>query len=291
MKSTRRWIVMGIVAAVMLMAPNGRSAEPEHAGRPVRLKRPFFAFDNGMNRIKGTEQKATVLKELGYDGVGWRVGAEADKMIDALDRRGLKMISTYVGCTVDAEAPRYDMRLDAEIPLLRKHGTIIWLFLAKGKNPTDEIAVSLVREVAALARGVGLKVAIYHHVGFYVETVEDAIRIAEKVDRPNVGVSFNLCHFLKTDDGAHLEAVLRKAAPRLWLVSINGADGGDTKKMSWDRLIRPLGTGSFDVGKVLHVLDEIGYKGPIGLQCYGLKGDDRANLRQSIAGWKNLNAR
>ena len=30
-----------------------------------------------------------------------------------------------------------------------------------------------------------------------VEKFGDAIRIARKIDRPNVGVMFNLCHYLK----------------------------------------------------------------------------------------------
>ena len=56
-----------------------------------------------------------------------------------------------------------------------------------------------------------------------------------------------------------------------------------------DRLIQPLGDGTYDNGKVLKVLDEIGYTGPIGLQCYSIKGDDRANLKKSIIAWRKLN--
>ncbi len=35
--------------------------------------------------------------------------------------------------------------------------------------------------------------------------------------------------------------------------------------------------------------DEINYTGPIGLQCYAIKGDDRANLNKSITAWHALN--
>lgn len=34
-----------------------------------------------------------------------------------------------------------------------------------------------------------------------------------------------------------------------------------------------------------------GCSGPVGLQCYGLKGDPRVHLRQSIAAWKAYSAR
>jgi len=73
------------------------------------------------------------------------------------------------------------------------------------------------------------------------------------------------------------------------LVSINGADSGDTRAMGWDRLIRPLGDGSYNNSKLLKILDEIGYAGPIGLQCYAVKGDDRVNLKSSVTAWHALN--
>ena len=250
--------------------------------------RDFFAFDNGLRQVKGCEQKAALLKELGYDGIGWRVGAEPAKMSDALERYGLRMVSTYTRATVDAKRPRFDRRLADEIDVLKKHKTTIWLFLVAGKNANDEAAVKAVDQVADLAEKAGLQVVLYPHTGFYVATVEDALRITKKVDRPNVGMSFNLCHFLKTDDAKNLEAVLKKSAPHLRLVSINGADAGNTQRMGWDRLIQPLGEGSFDVGKVMALLDEIGYTGPVGLQGYNVKGDNRENLKRSMDAWKAM---
>jgi len=49
-----------------------------------------------------------------------------------------------------------------------------------------------------------------------------------------------------------------------------------------------LGTGSVDVGQILQELAKNGYRGPVGLQCYGLTGDTRENLHASITAWKKL---
>jgi sugar phosphate isomerase/epimerase len=136
-----------------------------------------------------------------------------------------------------------------------------------------------------------LRVVLYPHVGFYVARVEDAVRLAKKVDRKNVGVSFNLCHFLKLDDEKNLELRLKEASPYLLAVSINGADGGSTQTMSWDRLIQTLDRGSFDVGHVLKSLKELGYTGPIGLQCYAIPGDCRENLKHSMDAWRRRSER
>jgi hypothetical protein len=37
------------------------------------------------------------------------------------------------------------------------------------------------------------------------------------------------------------------------------------------------------------VLDEIGYEGPINLQCFHIKQPARKHLGQSIQGWRALN--
>ena len=56
--------------------------------------------------------------------------------------------------------------------------------------------------------------------------------------------------------------------------------------MGWDRLIQTLDRGSFDVGKFLETLKKSGYSGPVGLQCYAVKGDVRENLRRSMSAWR-----
>ena len=126
---------------------------------------------------------------------------------------------------------------------------------------------------------------LYPHVGFYVSTNADALRVVKKVDRKNVGTSFILCHFLKQHDEAEMEQVIRQSLPHLMLVSINGADSGDTRNMGWERLIQTLDRGTFDNARLLRLLDASGYKGPIGLQCYSIKGDIRDNLKRSKQAW------
>ena len=71
-------------------------------------------------------------------------------------------------------------------------------------------------------------------------------------------------------------------------VTINGADTGDTKAMGWDRLIRPLGQGSYDVGAFLKTLRQTGYAGPIGFQGYGIKVDPALVLKETMAAWRRL---
>jgi len=131
----------------------------------------------------------------------------------------------------------------------------------------------------------GLRVALYPHTGFWVERVEDAIRVAEKVDRKNVGVTFNLCHWLRTDDETNMKSLIKSAMPHLFVVSINGADSGGK---DWKQLIQTLDRGSFNILRFLKALKKSGYTGPIGLQGYGIGGDAYENLKRSMSAWRKL---
>ena len=273
------------------------NATEEVAAEKPGLANPFFAFDNGTGYGRvAPEEQAAMLKELGYDGIGYTGAQQIPAMLKALDARGLKMYSIYVEVcqTPEKSKPMYDPGLKAAIEPLKGRDTLVWLPISGGKPSStdlDERAVTLIREIADMAEKAGLRVALYPHLGMYVERVEDAMRLAKKVDRKNVGVTFNLCHFLKLDDEKNLEQRLKEAVPYLFAVSINGADGGNTNGMGWDRLIQTLDRGSFDVGRVLKAIKRLGYTGPIGLQCYAIPGDNRENLKRSMTAWRNLRAR
>ena len=195
---------------------------------------------------------------------------------------------------VDPKKPPYDPRLRTAIEQLQGRDTLIWITVVGGKPSSDGLddrAVTIFREIADVAARSGLRVALYPHKGSYVERVEDAVRLAKKIDRKNLGVSFNLCHFLWVDDAKNLELRLKEARPYLMAVSINGADGEETNKLSLGRLIQTLDRGSFDVGRVLIALKRLNYTGPIGLQGFMVPGDVRDNLARSMSAWRKLSAR
>jgi sugar phosphate isomerase/epimerase len=261
-----------------------------------RLANPFFAFDNGVGRDAHVPlpEQARILKELGYAGIGFTGTKRIPEMLHALDSNGLKLFSIYVGASVDAGKPPYEAGLETAIEQLKGRDTVIWLFVTDGTpsaDNSDDRAVVTIRKIAEMAEKSRLRVALYPHVGCYVARAEDAVRLAKKVGRTNVGASFNLCHFLKLDDEKNLTRRLQEAMPYLFLVSINGADGGKTNAMDWNRLIQPLDRGSFDTKSLLHTLDAMGYQGPIGLQAYKVPGDIRENLRRSIEAWSRLSIR
>lgn len=255
---------------------------------------PLFVLANGTVDAKLTtlDSQAAMVAEVGCRGIAPSGVHGIPEMLAAYDQHGLQMTALYVGASVDPDVQAYDPKLAEVIRELKGRDTIVWLYLQSKKYPAssdagDERAVAVVREIADLAAQSGLKVALYPHTWFYVQRVEDALRVAGKADRANVGVTFNLCHWLRVDGPTDLRGRLERALPRLMVVTINGADTeGD-----WDRLIQTLDRGSYDVYGLLKLLRELGYRGPIGLQCYGIRGDARENLTRSLETWRRYQAR
>ncbi len=253
---------------------------------------PFFPFciDWHDAKHRSFEEQAVMLKELGYDGVGHIWLDKVDERIKTLDEKGLKLYQITMEVNIAPDKPAFDPRFK-EVLALVKGRKMQFCLLVGGGKPSDATldpqAVKVLREMSDLAADSGSQLLLYPHVGNWVERIEDSIRVAGKVNRPNVGVMFNLCHWLKVDKSRDYKSLLQKAMPRLWAVSINGADefdaGGD-----WNHYIQPLDKGSFDIGKFLKTLKELGYQGPIGLQCYGIGGDAREHLARSMEAWKKL---
>lgn len=289
MKTTRN--IMSVMCGILLLLTATAAASAAEERQPSW---PFFAFDNGVGRGSWQpEQQAEVLAQIGYQGIGYTGVRDIPAMLEALRAHGLKMFSTYIQLNLQPTTPPYDPQLPNAIEQLKGEGTALWLHVHSedsAPGAQDQRAVELIREIATMAEASELPVVLYPHTGFYVATTQDAVRLARLVDRKNVGASFNLCHFLKQNDPRTLETRLRESMPYLMLVSINGADDGDTRQMGWERLIQTLDRGTFDVTRVLEELKRGGYAGPIGLQCYAIPGDIRENLSRSMAAWQKLEA-
>ena len=242
----------------------------------------FFAFRNGLPD-GSVEDGVQLVKGLGYDGVGSIEGERVKEYLDACDRADLEFFSTYVGGTVTAEGFSYDPKVSEAIAQLKGRDALVELFVQGGEDATDQHAVAFVREIAAQAKKSGLRVVLYPHANFYIDSVDDALRVAQAAGYDNVGVTFNLCHFLNVEPGADLRATIERAKPLLWSVSTCGADTNGTR---WTTLIQPLDEGSFDQAVLLKHLREIEFEGPVGLQCYGIRTDPKEHLKRSMEAWR-----
>jgi sugar phosphate isomerase/epimerase len=252
----------------------------------------FFAMDTAA-RLEPAECAQT-LAELGYAGLGGRP-ATAKAHAAALQAKGLAYFNGYHVANFPSGQADLPADLTKAVDDLAGTGGTLWLAINKVSLPIglylhpeygDTVVVPQLRQLVAYARTKGVRISLYPHAGFWAARFETCLRVAGKVDDPNLGVTFNLCHWLKVE-GSERDPLplIKEALPRLNFITVNGADGGDTRNLGWDKLIQPLGRGTYDVGSFVAKARAAGYRGPFGFQGYGIKMEPKELLKETMVGW------
>ncbi|MEK0447429.1 MAG: Inosose isomerase [Verrucomicrobiota bacterium] len=269
-----------LLAALALTAPLGATAQ----------KPAFFAMDTAIRSL----DNVGVVAELGYDGIAWRPEPpqKLAQLLERLRAQKLNLFALYSGAALTDGKLRWPRQIENDLPILEGSGAVLWLTIgAKDFPPSDPAADSPVvtglQQLAELAAPYGVRIALYPHRGSWMERFQDAVRLAQKVNHPALGVTFNLCHCLMLGDEPLIPELLQSAGKHLFLVTLNGADS-HAAKTHWGRLIRPLDEGDFPLRSFLKTLAASGYSGPIGLQAFGIPLSPEENLRRSIRAWRTL---
>lgn len=121
------------------------------------------------------------------------------------------------------------------------------------KQTRIDFSVETLKAVADTAGEQGIRLAVEplpkREAG---NTLDEVLEILAKVDRPNVGINFDVNHLFPPED---IPALIRKAGDLIFSVHISDQDG---EERHW----LPL-AGSLDWQAVLAALVEVGYKGPL----------------------------
>ena len=267
----------------------------------TELDNTFYCFSNAgnlPNAPEGLDAKVASFKNLGYDGWGGHYG-EGDYMARraALDQAGLELPELYWNLDIDSTGKWSCKEGLKEAIMDSKDRNLIVSFIVRApafqnnQAEGDPWLVKAMQELADISAPHGVRIAVYPHVDVYCETLEHSLRLAKMAGRENVGAIFNLCHLLKKEGADGWEQKLVEALPYLYMISICGADEGNTIEMGWDRLIQPLGEGSFDTYRLVKLALDMGYDGPFGLQCYNIKQDAEVALSTSINTWHDYGLR
>ena len=261
------------ILLLSLCPENATGVGCETANTSPKFEPQLYAFQNGLGFGSATEE-AKFLKQNGYAGVCqvFDQGAALAERIAAYEQLNLRVGSVYLNVN-DTPIP------ESTIKPIANRDAILELTIQKMSPKT----VAAVRQTARMAEELNIRVALYPHHGNAIATIPQAIDLVQKVGHPNLGIMFNLCHFLKNEKPETLKAVLTKAAPHLFSISTAGAD---KKGNNWVELIQTLDRGTFQQTKLFEILKSLDYQGDVALQCYGVKGDKKQNLQTSMTAWK-----
>ena len=292
-----RWMTLCFCAVAISLRG---SAEPARADEDAAANgaMPFYAYcmEDGVPGMqpRPVAEQAAILAALGYDGAGYVLWLDdqLEKNLAALRRAGLKLYMAYTFLDLKKPGQPYDRRVPEAIARLKGQPATVCVLLS-GRKPGDpramEPAVRALRELADAAAKAGVRISIYNHVGDWTERVSFALEVVKKVDRPNVGVNFNLCHWLMVEGRKDYRPLIRGNASKIFNVTICGAQVG---AKTWRHgLIQPLDCGDFDNRQLLATLREAGYQGPIGLMCESIPDDLQEHLARSMKLWRILAGR
>lgn len=288
-------IVATISLSTLSAGSLGRAAEtPAAGGGKAAWAPPFYVLclEMGVPGLKPRPlvEQAELLRELGFDGGAYELwfGDQLDENLKALDRGRAKLYMLYTSVNLNKPDRPYDPRLPEAFSKLKGRPVTICVLLS-GFPPGDprgmEPAVKVLRELGDLGAKSGLRISIYHHNGIWAEAVPFALKVIEKVGHPNVGVNFNVPHWLLVEGEKDYRPVLRENIDKIFGVTISGGKRGPN---GWkDEKTQPLDQGDFDARPVVDTLRVAGYRGPIGLMCFGVGGDARDHLSRSMKVWKS----
>ncbi len=269
-----------------------------------KVRNQFFALHNiirGDSLYNTFDKQVELVKNAGFDAIEINQTENFAEMKAAIDKHQFKGAYFYV--KLKLEPPFYDSSLEDCIKKLKGTNVIISPFIvseSKRNKPSthdaDTLATHLLKQIGDMAKKSGLEVAIYPHYSFYVERTDHALALVKHVNRKNVGLTFNLCHWLATTNQQErmmLKPHLKELNPYLKMITISGAnDVTSQSKVIWDDYILPLGQGSFDTYELVrYMIKDLKFKKTIGVQCYNLKGDKAALVKNTISVWESYKNR
>lgn len=248
--------------------------------------RPFVPLHNALGGGTIAERIARAPQH-GFDGVAWSFEQLANARTSC-EKNDCDLWSAYTVLDLGDGVERRLPAIHDAITTLAGGPGMLWLGLRNpGEQPRDaagdDTAVLVLRALLAKADAAGVEIALYPHHGFWMETAGDAKRLCERIKHPRLGICFNLCHFLRNHVETDPTKDMRACVPYLFAVTINGAKGTGN---DWSELIQPLDNGDFDLKTFLQSLDDIGFRGPVGLQAYGIRQPPGKHLPRSMQAWQ-----
>lgn len=125
-----------------------------------------------------------------------------------------------------------------------------------------QTAAAAIREVIALCKANGLKVAFHHHAGSHVETPEEIDHLSSLFPADQLGLCLDTGHYIY--GGGDAVAFLERQVSRVWCVhlkDVNDMKSAEARRerMNFHDAVRhgifaPLGKGSVDFPRILSLL-------------------------------------
>lgn len=235
---------------------------------------------------RSPKQRAEMLRELSISKFAYDYRAEHvssfEEEILCLKEKNIELSAWWFPGELNEEAKSI-------LALLKKYQQKPQLWVMGGGNPRMtpdeanafvESEVKRLRPIADAGAEAGCKLALYNHGGWF-GIPENLVRLVKAIDRPNVGIVYNMHH--AHDELSRLPEVLDLLKPYLLCLNINGMQT-DGEKIGKKILI--IGQGDQDPNMIRAILAS-GYSGPIGILNH-TDEDARIRLQANMNGLRQV---
>lgn len=236
---------------------------------------------------RGPEERAQMLDRLGIKRLAYDFRDQHirtfDQEIDALQKHGIELTAFWMATGME---PEKDTVIHTIFDLIKRRGlkTQLWTLLS-GSKEFDELgqeekiarSTGVVSYIAGRAKALECSVGLYNHGGWFGEP-ENQIAIIRRLRMDNVGIVYNFHHGHEHID--RFPALLKMMQQHLLCLNLNGMRKGGPK-------ILPLGQGDHEL-KMLRIVQESGYDGPVGILDHRNELDAELSLKQNIEGLRKL---
>jgi sugar phosphate isomerase/epimerase len=269
----------------------------QHAFAQLALAEDLFAKENLVawcivpfdGKKRGPAERAAMLEELGIKKFAYDYRAEHiptfEQEIEETKKRGIEITAWWFPTQLNEEAKHI-------LSIIAKHQIKpqLWVMGGGKVNMTPEeesqfiqSEIQRLRPIADAAAELGCKVGLYNHGGWF-GVPENMVKLKMAIDRPNVGIVYNLHH--AHDQLERLPFVLDLLAPHLLVLNVNGMQSGGDKV---GKKILIIGEGDRDE-EVFAAIKFSKYRGPIGILNH-TDADARLQLQANLKGLESLNAK
>ncbi len=291
------WICIAIVAMLsgsVQAQGEGAVPIPPSPVRDLDSKANLFRQENLVAwcivpfdaKKRSAVERAKMLRELGFTQFAYDYRAEHiptfEEEIEETRKQGIKIIAWWFPGRLNDEAKSI-------LKIFKKQNVAPQLWVTGGGDPTltgeaekafIESEVQRLRAIADAGAEVGCTLGLYNHGGWF-GVPENLLKLMKGIDRPNVGIVYNLHH---AHDQLHrLPQVLELLAPHLLVLNVNGMETNGEAK---GKKILIIGEGDQD-RKVFQTIVESSYRGPIGILNH-TDHDAQQRLEENLTGLREV---
>lgn len=248
-----------------------------------------FADRCEITRAAGYDAIQTVI----WDGTQWE---RCQELATVKDRFGLTVSGVYtvLDLSLGEQNPR-NSGLLRMIETMPEGSTVELAIKSAGSGIVnsdprgDTRVIAWLSEALSIAERRRIQVSLYIHLQFWVEKHDDAIRLCEQINHPNLGLTFSSLQWYAAD-GQDIGGLLSRAVP--WIRRANFS-GSRRSPLGFFQVatIEPLDTGELDNFAIFARLTRLGYRGPLGYNGWHEGGDPFVKLERSLRVLKDMQRR